>query len=90
MQGGSTLFKGFAKRLQRDVRRLVDARLGLQAGALEARTPSCSSTLGLFAPNDLLIMLSHPVHQWLALSISRAPGAVSAVVAVLPLCLRMP
>lgn len=27
-QGGSTLFKGFAKRLQRDVKRLVDARLG--------------------------------------------------------------
>ncbi|KAK9814862.1 hypothetical protein WJX73_000597 [Symbiochloris irregularis] len=35
LSGGSTLFKGFAKRLQRDVRRLVDARLGQQAGALE-------------------------------------------------------
>lgn len=27
LQGGSTLFKGFAKRLQRDLKRLVDARL---------------------------------------------------------------
>ena len=26
-QGGTTLFKGFAKRLQRDMKRLVDARL---------------------------------------------------------------
>ena len=34
-QGGSTLFKGFGKRLQRDVRRLVEARLGDQQTGLD-------------------------------------------------------
>lgn len=42
MQGGSTMFKDFGRRLQRDVQKCIDARAGAgqQATALQARVVS--------------------------------------------------
>lgn len=59
LSGGSTMFKGFDKRLQRDIKRLVDNRMQLNIERLKALT-------GNVAPPPAIDVniVSHPMQRF--------------------------